>query len=433
MEPRGLPSNAETPSVAAHQQRMRPKDWFKKIRAEKRERREKQREGDYRRLHSATADPKTSLSRKTEAATPAGNDQCPAGVELYQLGDEVSRDVLAEEDPGYRPPPLNGTPWCKGSMPNRYLENRAALVLIGQPFRAKNFVNHSHMTCAQGTYASQKLVVESHKENIIAPLEDLGFDVDVFLSDAPCELEVSRRQYQDTLDGAANLIELKAQYTSAEDYYVLTQPLQVLKMMYGRERVKGSFRPNTTNHMYEKFGEMFESVDKAMQKMGGLYEYVVVIRYDVMVDRPFTTQMPNPPSTVHHGMTFWQKAHDFMWSFPGDLWTCMLKFWQSCMTVVGPHGVGTIGMAKRRELGCFEFGPVQLVEWHAGAGFHIPLDAISRKFMGSKLLQPRDEYHRMGTSAWDVNGKEHRCKNDGYNPPKHSVEDRFMPLCFHVE
>jgi hypothetical protein len=63
-------------------------------------------------------------------------------------------------------------------------KKRAALCLRGDAFRAG--FTFQQRTCTHGTLEAQRAIADSIKQHLVADLEDLGFEVDVFIMAFPC-------------------------------------------------------------------------------------------------------------------------------------------------------------------------------------------------------------------------------------------------------
>jgi len=313
---------------------------------------------------------------------------------------------------------LNGTQWCEfGAAPPRLLNGRVALLVIGQAFRARNYHSWKAAMCTEGTEAAQKRVVANHLDTIVSPIEaTLGMQVDVFLTDAPCGTELNNWWHS----------YVKSNVTEFDG-------IGMLKRWYGPERVKGVNRSGVNADMYHRSANLFQTVDSYMVEAGGTYEYFIVARYDVVLDRPFLSLMPERhQDPAHRGLSFFTYGHDFFFAFPGELWGCMLQMWKRCLASPANHGWRSEQL--RRSAGCFDLGPLHLGVWPTGYGYIMLLASIfdSLGDLGRiELLGVKGM--RNGTSAFDVHGREHRCIASGdYFPPRGSVESRFMPFNYHV-
>uniref|UniRef100_A0A7S1RBR5 Uncharacterized protein n=1 Tax=Alexandrium catenella TaxID=2925 RepID=A0A7S1RBR5_ALECA len=321
-------------------------------------------------------------------------------------------DSAVPEQP---PLSLDGTQWCEGSFRTTGRSGRVALVLMGEAFRARNFVTHHKCSCVNSSVTVQKHLAENHLANIVAPIEqELNMTVDIYLSTIPCSFESFKGRLEKVLPV----------YNTSKH----------LRALYGRSRVKGIFEFTRETQMYDRLADVHVKLDEAMRAEGptgtGAYEYFIVQRYDVYLDRKFTDLVPSG-AMAHRGLTFFTHAHDFSWSFPGEMWNCMVRFWDVCMRGTRTFRVNTMGWDEREALGCFKLGPMALPRWEEGFAFDQALSAIgaAAQWAGAKpTAQPR----RAGCSGFDARGDEHRCHSDWFWPPKESWEHRFMPYYYHL-
>jgi len=313
---------------------------------------------------------------------------------------------------------LNGVQWCKNnSLPSAgLLRGRVALILTGQPFRSKMFLSRrkTHGSCTAGTFEVQEALVSNHLNMIVRPIErNLGMKVDVFLTDTPCGVEdqQERRTFEETgikLDGLGSLMR-----------------------WYGIQRVRGTTRTVIHDNMYERMVGTFNTVADYMRRQQATYEYFIVTRYDVFLDRPFLSMVgPTQPGGAR-GLRSFSYAHDFLFAFPGEMWGCVQEMWTRCLAMTEYRDVTEGDRHNRR---CFRFAELDLHHWASGFGFVTLLRAISTSLQQaapeltvpySQLLQWR------GVSAIDERGGAHRCFA-GVDPPEESKEEGAMPVFFHV-
>jgi len=365
-------------------------------------------------------DPNVSFSHRVHEVT--NIQECGGALTLRELGYDSSL-IDAEEETlpirlnrGYPvDPKLDGRQICEGHFKRNELNGRVALVLTGEAFRTRNFFTRRKHDCTDPSLHAQRRLAESHLANIVAPIEEeLKLKVDVYLSITPCSYEPKKGVLEE-----------------AESSFNIEE---TLRRLYGGERVKGIFAFNRSAPMYDKLAGMHVSLDQAMHADGpagtGVYEYFIMWRYDVYMNRRFTELIPNR-NAAHGGLAFYMSAHDFAWSFPGEMWNCMKRFWDVCMRGVKSAGIKEVDLDGREALGCFSMGPMTLPTWVSGCAFDSPLKAIGRvaRWRGST---PAVKLRRGGCSAFDVRGDEHRCHSDWFWPPKESWEHRFMPYYYHL-
>eukprot|EP00413_Alexandrium_margalefii_P001091 CAMPEP_0204520784 /NCGR_PEP_ID=MMETSP0661-20131031/5443_1 /ASSEMBLY_ACC=CAM_ASM_000606 /TAXON_ID=109239 /ORGANISM="Alexandrium margalefi, Strain AMGDE01CS-322" /LENGTH=460 /DNA_ID=CAMNT_0051526353 /DNA_START=39 /DNA_END=1417 /DNA_ORIENTATION=+ len=290
---------------------------------------------------------------------------------------------------------LNGTQWCEGSTaPAELLGGRVALIMVGQAFRSKNFVSNGRATCTEGTVPVQERLARNHLKRVVRPIEaELGMEVDVFLTDTPCGEEWRYGDHSfEPYEGE------KANFDGATK----------LLTWYGEDRVKGVAKTDLRQSMYGRVGTTFRMVDSYMRRTGGTYEYFIVLRYDVFFDEKFLkmlrTQLRDP---AHGGLSFFGHTHDYVVSFPGELWGCMLRVWRGCMESSANAGSGG-SREERRVAGCFDFGPLRLTEWVTGFGYVNLLSQIKmalwRAGRWEMITDKAGTLPKNGTSAFDVGG-----------------------------
>jgi len=367
---------------------------------------------------------RTDLNVRPQNSSDANATPQCVGEGAYEV--VFQRDT--EEDD--KPPPVNpnkifpqlaslldGTQWCpdSSSVNSGIIKNRVALVMIGQSFRSRNYHTSVRSSCTPGTVEAQEKLVKSHLDMVILPLEqELGMNVDVFLTDTPCGSEIE---------------DLKNDHVLQEKEESFDK-IAYLKRWYTEKRVKGVARTAITDNMHDRIRTTFELVDDHMREEGGAYEYYIVLRYDIHMDRSIMAMLSGKGDPAHKGLSFYGYAHDFLVSFPGETWSCMLKLWTQCMR--GKY------IAKVPEgPACSTFGPLQLDRWSYHFGYKPLFVALDHAFVRSVrpelLPERRRRWVMNGTSAFDVLGKEYRCTGGWYWPPAHSFEkNRSMPAYFHV-
>lgn len=327
-----------------------------------------------------------------------------------ELNDTDPPTTLLERrpvEPDRRPETLDHTQWC--GWPNgRELvwNNRVALMMIGEAFRAKDFFRRAKLDCSNPSLSVQKKLAENHIQSIVEPIESLGMLVDIYLTVTPCSSTTQKA-----------LTRVQGDFNNSE----------TLRSLYG-SRVKDVFEFEHGLDMYSRLADAHLRLHEAMNS--STYEYFIMWRYDVFLDRSFTELLPSE-ARVRGGLSFYMSAHDFAWSFPGEMWTCMKEFWDSCMRKTNVHNLEDVGWRERTQLGCFDMGPFHLSPWVQGYAFDRPLQEIERvvNWQGAK---PRVNFKKAGTSGFDEHGEEHRCKASWFWPPKSSWEHRFMPCYYHV-
>mmetsp|Transcript_18841 Transcript_18841/g.42825 ORF Transcript_18841/g.42825 Transcript_18841/m.42825 type:complete len:446 (-) Transcript_18841:79-1416(-) len=339
-------------------------------------------------------------------------DDADGTVELRNSA-VLERDVKPEEashtphDTGI----LSGHQWCTGSMKTADRKGQVALVLSGEAFRARDFRKRRKLDCGNPAWHVQKRLAENHLSKIVEPIESLGMSVDIYLGVTPCSFE-----------------EHKGRLEPWEPSYNHTQ---ALLDFYG-SRVKGVFSFPRETKMYERLADEHVALDRAMQQQGSSsYDYFIMMRFDVFLDQEFTDFLPKNRAPEHNGLTMYTAAHDFAWSYPGELWNCMKTFWDTCMRTTSNKGLDQIGWEEREQLGCFNFGKYEFPRWAQGYGFDFALSAIGHlKWPGhqaSKIIM------KTGCSGFSRGGDEMQCLGEWFWPPRSKWEEgRFMPYYFHI-
>lgn len=334
------------------------------------------------------------------------------------------RDATRESKQEHKVPPLHldGRQWCDGSRAprRRTLQKRVALMLIGQAFRSRDYHNESRASCTNGTQAVQEKLVMNHLEQVVRPMEEeLGMRVDVFLTDPVCGQEAT---------AGKRSLEAREGFPG----------LPMLRQWYGPERVKGVAQSSLEQNMYGRVGDLFRMVDRYMVEEGGAYEYYIALRYDVFFDKPFLTTMPRSGdpahSPAHGGLSYFTSVHDWLFAFPGEMWGCVLQLWAGCLETLEATFPTLHSAQERQAAGCFHFGPLSLREWHGGFGYVMLMTALQEVFKNElpEFSAWGSRLEKNGTSAFDKEGHEFRCTGGWYWPPKHAVEERFMPCYYHV-
>jgi len=368
---------------------------------------------------SPSNDPNASLSGRVHSVTDL--EQCGSATTLHALGYDSLNDTAEEPSLSIqldREVPywldLDGSQLCGGNFKRTERTGRVALVLLGEAFRARDFFTRRKYDCSNPSLQVQKLLAENHFANIVIPIEkELKMRVDVYLSITPCGYAPN----MGVLD------EVRPSFDSTE----------TLRRLYG-SRVKGVFEFARDASMHDKLADMHVKLDQIMNADGpggtGVYEYFIMLRYDIYMNRRFTELVSNG-AAAHGGLAFYMSTHDFAWSFPGEMWNCMRKFWDGCMRETNQSGLGTVSWERREQLSCFQIGPVSTPRWAQGFAFDQALAAIGKgvNWPGAK---PAVKLHRTGCSGFDARGDELRCISGWFWPPRSQWENRFMPYCFHI-
>jgi hypothetical protein len=287
-------------------------------------------------------------------------------------------------------PRLEGKQWCDGDMPADIDEGKVAIMMIGQPFRSKNFYElTNYCDCMQASLEPQHDVARSHLTNLIQPIEAMGFKTDVYFTEAPCTC------------GARN-----NEKVWAGDFNVHNK----LTEFYGAERVRSTLTLSSwkEGNMFTHIRDMYDHVKDAAKKMGKNYAYYVVLRYDVMIDKPF---LPSPDASLpHRGLSFFRRSHDYMHAFPGEMSNCMLNLWDGCLTKC-PMLTEKCG----EQQGCYKMGPVTLEKFYEeNGGYANVMLSIGHSMCSSKEVIPGscDEFYndeplkQLGTTLYNSGQKE---------------------------
>jgi len=213
-----------------------------------------------------------------------------------------------------------GKQFCETGVPIGKPNNATvALLMFGHAFRAK-YLNCSQRKkelhyCTDGTYETQKLLVEKHLENVVQPLESHGFSVDIFLT-----------MYEQP--------ECPGNY------------MQDLQQWYGR-RVKLIRRSPDDHHPNNQWRNRLNTLHMLREHSthSGGYEFVVMTRYDFMInpkDRWFH-QHQQPAGEQHNNsdnknwsyaaklrLTAFSYCDDQRIELPWGLLNCMIASWEDC-------------------------------------------------------------------------------------------------------
>jgi len=341
------------------------------------------------------------------------------GYDHFNFTEEPLGDALdgTEEllKQGRHAPALDGSQWCPSwGSDDSMRRGRVALVLTGEAFRARNFFVRRKYDCSRPSVEVQRRLANNHLDKIVTPIEqELGMKVDIYLTISGCSYERMKGKSE----------EVTPSFNSTET---------LVRFYGGKLRVKGLFSDfRREGDMYEHLADVHVKLDAAMAAARkGVYEYFIMFRYDIHLDRKFTDLAPKP-ATGHKGLSFYMSTHDFAWSFPGEMWNCMRKFWDGCMRETNQSGLGTVSWERREQLSCFQIGPVSTPRWAQGFAFDQALAAIGKgvNWPGAK---PAVKLHRTGCSGFDARGDELRCISGWFWPPRSQWENRFMPYCFHI-
>jgi hypothetical protein len=194
----------------------------------------------------------------------------------------------------------------------------------------------------------QQMLANNHITNLIKPLEEDGFRVDVFLAESSCRASVygggRLTEWIDT--GAAE--ETRVRYS------------EELTRMYGIHRVVSTVSMDAGRDQFFHVGQMMEHVRKHTVDQGFGYRFLVVMRYDLkllfnLADVFTSTNniMINATTPSSHDLALNSFVHgvDFLFMFPGGLANCMDQLFNECLA---PSDEG------ERITTCYNFGPLAL-------------------------------------------------------------------------
>jgi hypothetical protein len=154
----------------------------------------------------------------------------------------------------------NGVQLCKGISPQKVNPSAAAVVMIGEPFRSRNFKTYKKHMMDDGTLESQHMISQTQVEGLVEPLEKAGVRVDVFLA---------RHSFR---EDAGEL------YKDGQRRFSF---FEQLNHFYGKHRVVRIVDLNPNRNQFFHVSEMLYAVQNHTVKGGLNYKFLIFIRYDI--------------------------------------------------------------------------------------------------------------------------------------------------------
>jgi len=300
---------------------------------------------------------------------------------------------------------------------NRTLQGKVALIMVGQAFRARAFKLAGYkISCSPGTFKVQERLSKNHIRHLILPMEKMGLKVHIFLSDSGCWNQTKENFHWVFFPWSAPFSSIRH-----------------LKFWYGPHRIHSIVPMPPDRGWVEHIADMFIYVGNVMSAIGALYEYFVVTRYDVLVQRPllpYVTGIEGSLPSVRPLIKVYACTHDYMHAFPAELWDCFDVLWQTCLRTCAP-----IRARKKctKDPSCNHFGGLPLDHHIETRGGYVNiLTAIGRalsRLERRELMANRTMFPR-GVTAFGVNGEE--STGDEFDIPPESKEDGYMPFFYRI-
>jgi len=326
-----------------------------------------------------------------------------------------------------------GRQLCSGSSPAHIDEKAAALMMIGQPFRSKNFKISKKRACESRSMEVQRMLANNHITNLIKPLEQHGFRVDVFLAECTCGRETAGVQ---------------ADWNPSEEdtvrYSKELEHMYQQKSMPHHRRVVSFVSMNKTRNQFFHVGQMIEHARKRAVGQGLGYRFLMALRYDMKLDFDLAGVSSTaksranaaPPVTNDLALNYFMSAEDYFFMFPGGFTDCMNQLFNECLAPCNfmdcDPGKSTPG-AKiadeewQRNPKCYEFGPLVLDAYMPRDGGYV--NSFEHMYSALASLSPGYALRAHGGGGFYVkDGAEHcglACEpkevNDGFDPSYYKV------------
>jgi hypothetical protein len=347
-----------------------------------------------------------------------------------------------------------GRQLCSGKYPPTTHEKVAALMMIGEPFRSKDWASNKRRSCDAGSMEVQRMLAKNTHEHLINPLEADGFRVDVFLAENNCtESEPWHPGLHEWIprvvyDNGSTMADLKREGYQKE-----------LKAMYGIHRVVSIVSMDAARNQFFHMGQMMNHVKnhEISQRFG--YRFLIVLRYDVKllfslaeiystmanVTQKNTMSNAATPSSPGLDLNSLMVGEDFFFAFPGGLNNCMSQLFNQCLAPCKfmdcdpgqHHRIDKVTFDEmERNPKCYEFGPLVLDTYTPRRGGYVSALMAFRQALVrlGPYYAKQGEVHGGQQFTWK-DGVEHCSSGCGSLVPERPAgyNPSYMTLTFHIQ